>query len=402
MKPGFDTFTAVFLFIAVLGLLVSLIFFLKFRFKNGAINNTLIVFFFSITLIDWALYWSRYQFHFPHLMFFWLSFCFAYGPLALFYLKELGGEKLSWFQKSLHLSPFAVVFMYNLFFTFSSTSNKQQILVAGFKDFQVHGRMVELLNNLSLIHLVVYACFVLIETRRLKSLNTVKNWSLAYAISFTFFVLNFVVYYFLSKTDFFNKDWDYGIGFSMVLFAISLTLMAYIQPSIFNGYSLIETLGRVDNSKTNQTVNTEKNCSSGEENLNTSVKVSDQTKYKNSALTKDFSRELLFNLHALMHEEKCYLNPNFSLALLSEKLQLSKHHTSQLINEQLGMSFFEYINKLRVEEAANLLTAKKYNYKVIDVAFMVGFNNKVSFYTSFKNLKGMTPVAYAKMNNTQG
>lgn len=402
MKPGFDTFTSVFLFIAALGLLVSLIFFLKFKLKNGAINNTLIVFFFSITIVDWTLYWSHYQFNFPHLMFFWLSFCFAYGPLALFYLKELGGEKLTRFQKSLHMAPFTVVFMYNLFFTFSSTSNKQQILVAGFKDFPVHGHMVELLNTLSLIHLVVYACFVLIETRRLRSLHTVKNWSLVYAISFTFFVLNFVAYYFLSKTSFFNKDWDYGIGFSMVLFVISLTAMAYIQPAIFNGYSLSETLSLVNSGKNNQALHPEKNQVSGEENLSTTLKISDQTKYKNSPLTKEFSQELLIKLHALMNHEKCYLNPNFSLAQLSEKLQLSKHNTSQLINEQLGISFFEYINKLRVEEAANLLTTKKNNYKVVDIAFMVGFNNKVSFYNSFKNLKGMTPVAYAKMNNTEG
>ncbi len=59
------------------------------------------------------------------------------------------------------------------------------------------------------------------------------------------------------------------------------------------------------------------------------------------------------------------------------------------------MSFFEYINSLRVEEAKLLLkqTSKK-QLTVIEIAYMVGFNNKVSFNSTFKKITGQTPSEF--------
>ena len=67
------------------------------------------------------------------------------------------------------------------------------------------------------------------------------------------------------------------------------------------------------------------------------------------------------------------------------------------INEHLGASFFEYVNQLRIEEAKRLLTeTTRSDLHVIEAAYMVGFNNKVSFNTAFKKATGMTPTEYRR------
>lgn len=96
-----------------------------------------------------------------------------------------------------------------------------------------------------------------------------------------------------------------------------------------------------------------------------------------------------------MKSEKMYQDYNLRLDTLAEKLQLTRHHTSQLINEYYKMNFFEYINSLRVEEAKTLLTDRnKSDLTVKEIGYQTGFNNKVSFFKAFKLSTGMTPNEY--------
>jgi AraC-like DNA-binding protein len=61
------------------------------------------------------------------------------------------------------------------------------------------------------------------------------------------------------------------------------------------------------------------------------------------------------------------------------------------------MSFFEYINSLRIEEAKSLLAdPNKHKLNVIEIAYQVGFNNKVTFNTTFKKSTGITPTEYRR------
>ena len=66
-----------------------------------------------------------------------------------------------------------------------------------------------------------------------------------------------------------------------------------------------------------------------------------------------------------------------------------------VMNDKIGLNFFDYINSLRVEEAKRLLieTSKK-EMNVIEIAYSVGFNNKVSFNNTFKKWTGMTPTEF--------
>jgi len=54
----------------------------------------------------------------------------------------------------------------------------------------------------------------------------------------------------------------------------------------------------------------------------------------------------------------------------------------------------EYIQKIRIEEACNLL--RNSNYKVILIAQMVGYKDIKHFNEIFKKITGMTPSSYKK------
>ena len=118
-------------------------------------------------------------------------------------------------------------------------------------------------------------------------------------------------------------------------------------------------------------------------------------KYTKSSLTPSYSKELKEKLIYLLEIEKIYKQNNINLDFLSQKLDTTRHNTSQVINENFNVSFFELINTYRIEEALEILKNDKNNsMNIIEVAYAVGFNNKVSFNKSFKKHLAQTPSQY--------
>ena len=80
----------------------------------------------------------------------------------------------------------------------------------------------------------------------------------------------------------------------------------------------------------------------------------------------------------------------------------TRHNISQVINEHFGVSFFYFVNKYRIEEALRILSSDaSTNLNIIDVAYDVGFNNKVTFNKAFKIKTSMTPTNYIKSIQAQ-
>jgi len=103
----------------------------------------------------------------------------------------------------------------------------------------------------------------------------------------------------------------------------------------------------------------------------------------------------------LMQEEKLYLDSELSLNDLSERMELSVHQLSELINQGHGLNFNDYINQFRVEEFKNLLQQSRFeNDTLLSVAFEAGFNSKTTFNTSFKKFTGLTPSQYKRSINS--
>ena len=82
-----------------------------------------------------------------------------------------------------------------------------------------------------------------------------------------------------------------------------------------------------------------------------------------------------------------------SLDVIAERLNTTRHNASQVINEHFGLNFFELINKYRIQDAVEILQNDT-SRTIIDVAYQVGFNNKVTFNKSFKRFLSQTPTQY--------
>lgn len=117
-----------------------------------------------------------------------------------------------------------------------------------------------------------------------------------------------------------------------------------------------------------------------------------QVKYQKSALSSAQAQEIANRVDFYMQKDQAYLDTTLSLQKLAKSINTTPNYLSQTLNENLKLSFFDYVNKFRVEAASERLTTS--NDTVLDIAMAVGFNSKSSFYTAFKKTTNMTPSAY--------
>jgi len=117
---------------------------------------------------------------------------------------------------------------------------------------------------------------------------------------------------------------------------------------------------------------------------------------KQKRLTESQIVSVKEKLENLMQSEKLYLNNELSLPLLSQKVGVSIHELSYLINDVYGENFFSFVNKYRIEEAKRLLCSEKYEaLNILGIGFEAGFNSKTTFNTAFKKSTGLSPREFA-------
>lgn len=111
-------------------------------------------------------------------------------------------------------------------------------------------------------------------------------------------------------------------------------------------------------------------------------------------LDESLAQQLTATLDRLMLEEELYRQGELSLAQLAMALGVSVHQASELLNVHLGMNFYDYLNRYRLDYACSLLRNPDCEWRILDIAFESGFSNKNSFYRCFRAAYGQTPVEY--------
>lgn len=118
-------------------------------------------------------------------------------------------------------------------------------------------------------------------------------------------------------------------------------------------------------------------------------------KYQKSALSESDMQRISTKLDKLMASEKSFLEPDLTMPKLAESISVSPNYLSQTINVKFEESFFDYINRQRVDYAKTQLSdASRNKVSVLDIAMESAFNSKSAFYTAFKKHTGKTPVQY--------
>jgi AraC-like DNA-binding protein len=134
--------------------------------------------------------------------------------------------------------------------------------------------------------------------------------------------------------------------------------------------------------------------------LNNYFRNRQEVKYARSSLGSEDKVSILKRIKPAMEEEEFYCRDSASLEEISSRIKVSKHYVSQVINELLHKSFFEYLAELRIEKSKSLLSDPKYHNLTIDeISFMVGYNSRSAYNRVFKSMTGTTPAEYRKINS---
>lgn len=119
--------------------------------------------------------------------------------------------------------------------------------------------------------------------------------------------------------------------------------------------------------------------------------------YANSTLSNIDCDASLQQLQTLMEQENLYQQQDLALSSLAERMGLTHHQLSELINTRLGKGFSRYIREYRVEAAKTMLLDEP-NASVLSVGLSVGFTSQSNFYDAFREITGITPGQFRKLN----
>ena len=83
---------------------------------------------------------------------------------------------------------------------------------------------------------------------------------------------------------------------------------------------------------------------------------------------------------------------DLSLGEVARQVNMSAGYFSELFKKVTGLNFVDYVARLRVEKAKNLLQNPK--FRISEAAFEVGFQSLSQFNRTFHRIVGMAPRAY--------
>lgn len=366
-KSNLSAINLFYLFTSLIGIFIFIILNLKNNFNNT--SKTLISIFVlmhSIFILDLFFYLTNLRFSYPHTMFMSLTFSFLYGPIIYFYYKKIVLNYKFRRVDVLHFIPTLFIFVVAFPYYLLSGQEKLAILL------EVSNLSTKAIYDVTFIikltSLVIYTLLIVRiffnYSRTNKKLSIIKlRWQKGLARLVSAYVIFYCIYGLIIVSKVIPKiEILFHLQIvSMAIMVLYIGYKAFLTPKLFSsGYFETENY-----------------------------------KYKKSGLTMSFSEDLKGELMYLLEEEKIYRQNDISLEILSKRLDTTRHNTSQVINEHFELNFFELINKYRINEALEILQSDTHkNLNIIDVAYEVGFNNKVTFNKSFKKIISLTPTQY--------
>lgn len=116
--------------------------------------------------------------------------------------------------------------------------------------------------------------------------------------------------------------------------------------------------------------------------------------YASSSLTEEKKSELSQALEKLMNEEHIYTDNLLTKDKVAKLLGSNRTYLSQIINEQTGKTFTQYINDYRIQDAIRILSDSNNQTPIKSLSTELGFSSTTTFYKQFQTATGMTPTQY--------
>lgn len=108
-------------------------------------------------------------------------------------------------------------------------------------------------------------------------------------------------------------------------------------------------------------------------------------------------QEMQVRLEEIFITSKPYLDEELTLNKLAQMLPTTDKKLSALLNQYMQTTFYDIINRYRVEAVKEKLASKDFeNYTLLGIAYESGFKSKTSFNRIFKKETGLSPSQYKK------
>ena len=113
-------------------------------------------------------------------------------------------------------------------------------------------------------------------------------------------------------------------------------------------------------------------------------------------MSDEYKSELANKIIFALEKDKIFTKLDLKVSDLADYLEVNRTYISQVLTEEIEVSFIELINTYRIEEAKYLLSDEQYSKITISaIAEMSGFTPS-TFNRVFKNQTGVTPSFFMK------
>lgn len=302
------------------------------------------------------------------------------SPLLYIYVSSLvQGPRFSWWVQSLHFIPYLIMLVSILYYYWNPGEYHIVKVSRGF--INIGGRLPFHVKYWSLI-MAFSACvypmlclYKIIRHRAVienefsniqeKTLDWMKYWII---IEFVFFWISFIIII-AGDNDLMEIIISFKVIAAMIIFNVFVVgFFGIRQSNIFVGSNGAEV-----------------------------HKSANKEKYRYSNLNTLEAGELLNRLKSRMESEAWYKDPALNAGEVADRMGISKHQLSQLINQETNGNFYEFVNHFRVEAFKHKIKEGAADtLSILGVAYDCGFNSKSTFNQFFKKEVGITPSEFRK------
>ena len=113
-----------------------------------------------------------------------------------------------------------------------------------------------------------------------------------------------------------------------------------------------------------------------------------------------FAKSTKSNMERVVQYIKSNYDRELRLEMLAGIFGYNSAYLGKVFHQYTGENFNNYLDNIRITEAKRLL--KDEDYKVYEVAEMVGYNNINYFHNKFKKSVGMSPLSFKKQYGSGG
>ena len=373
-----------FLFSSSIGLIT--VFLLLIRIKNNSFSNIYLLIAFLIIALRFLFIGIKEVYFFRYFSSFDLisnmPVLSIFVLLYLYFKNLITNEKNIDIKKLFHLPPFLILYAIVIL-----NFNKQIALPINY------------ILGIIIVYIIIYLIksYILLKNKiwnRKSNLsivnqhqNLIKNWT-----KFLFVFLNLVLiktivqfYFYELKLSSLNEDFFEA---SLCIIVLFIFLKVLMTPEILYGYDFL--INKIENKKTKEIV------------MLRIWKIKLIPKLENiqennlrDVVFKNLNKYILL-LNQVEFLDSTFKNTNFKLIDLANLLSIPKSHLLFLFKHHCNLSFSDYKKAVRIKEAIRIINDGYLNSNTIEsLAKEVGFSSYSPFFTSFKNITGVSPQEYS-------